>query len=83
MQPPGALGKTALRNPPLKVAEAAAELNVHPQRIYDLVEAGIIPHYRFGKRSIRICREGFDKYKASVYCPSIYRCLNPESPVSP
>lgn len=68
-----------MRTPPLKVAEAAAELNVHPQRIYDLVEAGIIPHYKLGKRCIRISREGFDKYKASVFRHSIYRSLNPES----
>jgi len=46
----------------LSVKQTAEILNVRPQRVYDLVAKGILPHVRLGTRQIRIPEEALRKW---------------------
>lgn len=48
--------------PYLTVPEAAAYLKLSRLAVYKRVEAGEIPHFRLGKRSIRLRRSDLDTW---------------------
>jgi excisionase family DNA binding protein len=65
----------APRQKPYRVAEVAAELDVHRATVYRDVEAGRCGAYRIGQGSgaIRISVEDFEKYKASTKAKAVTR----------
>lgn len=65
----------APRQKPYRVAEVAAELDVHKATVYRDVESGRCGAYRIGQGSgaIRISVEDFEKYKASIKAKAVTR----------
>jgi excisionase family DNA binding protein len=61
----------------LTAAEAAEELNLHRQTIYEMCRTGELESYRFG-RAIRISRQGIERHKAKA--PEVPPCMDLDVP---
>jgi excisionase family DNA binding protein len=70
---PGASVRTADGDEGLTVAQAAAELNVEPWRVYEMVRRGLLQHYRPSPRTIRIRRAVVKEFVREGKCTRVER----------